>query len=84
MAQLNRHYDEIDSFYGDFFKSLWLIPYNLSSLTKVIEYLSIWEIDDYKNKIRPSSIYVVDCSSLKEIRGGSLCGLPVALICISY
>ena len=56
MAQLNRHHNEIDSFYGDFFKSLWLIPYNLSSLTKVIEYRSIWEIDDYKNKIRPLSM----------------------------
>ena len=24
MARLNRHHSEISSFYGDFFKSLWL------------------------------------------------------------
>ena len=29
------------------------IPYNLSSLTNVFEYCSIWEIDDHKTKIRP-------------------------------
>ena len=34
------------------------IPYNLSSLTKVIEYRSIWEIDIQ------TSIYVVDCPTL--------------------
>ena len=51
---------------------------------EVTEYRSIWEIDDYKNKIRPCSVYVVDCSSLKEIHGGSFRGFPVALICISY
>ena len=53
MGRLNRYHGPINSFYGDFFKSLWLIPYNLSSLTKVIECRSIWEIDDHKTKIRP-------------------------------
>ena len=30
------------------------------------------------------SIYGVDCPSLKEIRGASLCGFPAALTCFSH
>ena len=50
MTRLNRHRSEINSFSStaSFSNLCGFIPYNLSSLTKVIEYRLIREIDDHK------------------------------------
>ena len=46
MTRLNRHRSEINSFSStaSFSNLCGFIPYNLSSLTKVIEYRLIWEL----------------------------------------